>query len=111
MSNTAEIVIILLLVLLNGFFSGAEIAILTARRGRLEQLAKLGDRGAKLALLLSLRRNAHRGFRRSRNRRRPCGLAATIGVGPSDPLRRTDLDHAHHHHGRVRDARPRRTRP
>ncbi|OAI56263.1 hypothetical protein AYO47_02200 [Planctomyces sp. SCGC AG-212-M04] len=53
MSNTAEIVIIVLLVLLNGFFAGAEIAILTARRGRLEQLAKLGDRGAKLALLLS----------------------------------------------------------
>jgi putative hemolysin len=53
MSTTAEIVIILLLVLLNGFFAGAEIAILTARRGRLEQLAKLGDRGAKLALLLS----------------------------------------------------------
>jgi putative hemolysin len=53
MSTSAEIVIILLLVLLNGFFAGAEIAILTARRGRLEQLAKLGDRGAKLALLLS----------------------------------------------------------
>ncbi len=53
MSNSAEIVVVLLLVLLNGFFAGAEIAILTARRGRLEQLAKLGDRGAKLALLLS----------------------------------------------------------
>ena len=53
MSNSAEIFIIFLLVLLNGFFAGAEIAILTARRGRLEQLAKLGDRGAKVALLLS----------------------------------------------------------
>jgi len=53
MSTTAELVVILLLVLLNGFFAGAEIAILTARRGRLEQLAKLGDRGAKLALVLS----------------------------------------------------------
>ncbi len=53
MSLSAEIFIVLLLILLNGFFAGAEIAILTARRGRLEQLARLGDRGAKLALLLS----------------------------------------------------------
>jgi putative hemolysin len=53
MEHFAEIVVILLLILLNGFFAAAEIAILTSRRGRLEQLAKLGDRGAKLALSLS----------------------------------------------------------
>lgn len=53
MESTAEILVILLLVLLNGFFAGAEIAILTSRRGRLEQLAKSGDRGADLALNLS----------------------------------------------------------
>ncbi|MBX3442413.1 MAG: HlyC/CorC family transporter [Planctomyces sp.] len=53
MSATAEIIVILLLILLNGFFAGAEIAILTSRRSRLEPLAKSGDRGAKLALQLS----------------------------------------------------------
>jgi putative hemolysin len=53
MSTTAEIAVIILLILLNGFFAGAEIAILTSRRGRLEQLAKGGDRGARLALSLS----------------------------------------------------------
>jgi putative hemolysin len=53
MSPIAELFVILFLVLLNGFFAGAEIAILTSRRGRLEQLAKGGDRGARLALNLS----------------------------------------------------------
>jgi len=53
MSPIAELFVILFLVLLNGFFAGAEIAILTSRRGRLEQMAKGGDRGARLALNLS----------------------------------------------------------
>ncbi|OYW21651.1 MAG: hypothetical protein B7Z55_05580 [Planctomycetales bacterium 12-60-4] len=38
------------LILLNGFFAAAEIAILTARRGRLEQLANDGDGAARVAL-------------------------------------------------------------
>jgi len=48
-----ELVVILFLVLLNGFFAGAEIAILTARRGRLEQLSQAGDGAAKTALQLA----------------------------------------------------------
>jgi putative hemolysin len=44
--------------MLNGFFAAAEIAILTARRGRLEQLADEGD-GAS-AVALSLARDADR---------------------------------------------------
>lgn len=48
-----ELALILLLILFNGFFAGAEIAILTAKRGRLEQLSQEGDRGAKAALKLS----------------------------------------------------------
>jgi putative hemolysin len=45
--------IILLLILANGFFAATEIAIIAARRGRLEQLAEGGDHGAKLALELA----------------------------------------------------------
>jgi putative hemolysin len=41
------------LVLANGFFAAAEIAIIAARRGRLEQRAEEGSRNAKLALELS----------------------------------------------------------
>ncbi|MGE0606882.1 MAG: hemolysin family protein [Pirellulales bacterium] len=48
-----EIFIILMLILANGFFSGAEIAIIAARRGRLQQLADDGDRPAKAALALA----------------------------------------------------------
>ena len=48
-----ELTIILVLILLNGFFSGAEIAILTARRGRLEQQARTGDRNSRLAVRLA----------------------------------------------------------
>ena len=48
-----ELLVILVLVLLNGFFAGAEIAVLTARRGRLEQEAERGSRNAVLALNLS----------------------------------------------------------
>jgi putative hemolysin len=49
----AEILIILVLILANGFFSAAEMAIIAARRGRLQQLAEEGDRKAKLALDLA----------------------------------------------------------
>ena len=52
MQVTTEILIIVVLILLNGFFAGAEIAILTARRNRLEQAAEAGSKGAKSALAL-----------------------------------------------------------
>lgn len=48
-----EIGLILVLILANGFFAGAEIAIIAARRGRLEQLAEEGSRNARFALELS----------------------------------------------------------
>jgi putative hemolysin len=48
-----EVLIILLLVIANGFFSASEIAIVSARRGRLEQRAKQGHKGAQVALHLS----------------------------------------------------------
>lgn len=51
--TTTEFALILLLILLNGFFAAAEIAVLTARRGRLEQFSESGDRGARAALKLS----------------------------------------------------------
>ena len=47
------IFLILVLILANGVFSGSEIAIVSARKVRLEQMAKQGDRRAKLALKLS----------------------------------------------------------
>jgi putative hemolysin len=49
----SELVIILVLTLANGFFSGSEIAIVSARRSRLESQAKAGKRGAKQAIALS----------------------------------------------------------
>jgi putative hemolysin len=48
-----EIVIILALITANGFFAGAEIAILSAGRGRLRELAEGGDARAGLALGLA----------------------------------------------------------
>ena len=48
-----EILIIGALILANGFFSAAEIAVIAARRGRLQQRAEDGDRRAKLALELA----------------------------------------------------------
>lgn len=47
-----EVLIILLLILVNGVFAMAEIAVLAARRSRLEQRAAAGDRGARVALEL-----------------------------------------------------------
>jgi putative hemolysin len=43
-----ELVIVLLLILANGFFAGAELAIVSVRRGRIAQLAAEGNRGAKV---------------------------------------------------------------
>lgn len=48
-----EILVIVGLVLANGFFAAAEIALVAARRGRLEQMANAGDRGARIALDLA----------------------------------------------------------
>lgn len=48
-----EIILILVLILANGLFAAAEIAIIAARRGRLEQRAAEGNRAAQWALDLS----------------------------------------------------------
>lgn len=50
MSITAEIGIVLVLVLLNGFFAMAELAIVSARRARMRQMAEDEVPGAKLVL-------------------------------------------------------------
>jgi putative hemolysin len=48
-----DILIILALILANGMFAGAEIAIISARRHNLEQLADQGRRAARVALRLA----------------------------------------------------------
>ncbi|MDQ2809487.1 MAG: hemolysin family protein [Chloroflexota bacterium] len=48
-----ELLIILVLVIANGFFSGSELAIVSARRSRLEQAARGDRRGARQALTLA----------------------------------------------------------
>ena len=48
-----EILIILFLILLNGVFSMSEIALISARKNRLENAAKKGNRNAKAALELA----------------------------------------------------------
>ncbi len=48
-----EILVILVLIAANGLFSGAEIAIVSARRHRLQQLADKGRRSARVALRLA----------------------------------------------------------
>lgn len=52
-SWAVELSVIVLLALLNGFFAAAEIAVLTARRGRLEQWADDGDGASRVALDLA----------------------------------------------------------
>ena len=47
------VIIIFLLIVANGFFVAAEIAIIAARKGRLEQLADEGNRAARQALELA----------------------------------------------------------
>ncbi len=54
MSGVAtEIAIVLLLILVNGLFAMAEIAVVSARRVRLQQMAIGGDRGAQVALQMA----------------------------------------------------------
>ncbi|MGQ0642625.1 MAG: hemolysin family protein [Gemmatimonadaceae bacterium] len=48
-----EVLIIILLLALNGVFAMSELAIVTARKVRLEQRAEAGDAGAKTALALA----------------------------------------------------------
>ncbi|MDB5721053.1 MAG: HlyC/CorC family transporter, partial [Alphaproteobacteria bacterium] len=48
-----DVVVILLLVMLNGVFSMAELAIVSSRRPRLKAMAKNGHRGAQIALDLA----------------------------------------------------------
>jgi putative hemolysin len=48
-----EIVIIVVLMLANGFFAASEIAVVSARKSRLEQQAQDGRRGAGVALELA----------------------------------------------------------
>ncbi|HEY7975643.1 MAG TPA: hemolysin family protein [Ktedonobacterales bacterium] len=48
-----EIVIIFALIVANGFFAASEIALVSARRSRLEQQAHAGSQGAQQALTLS----------------------------------------------------------
>ena len=48
-----EIIIILLLILLNGIFAMAEIAIVSSRKSKLKQLAQSGDKNAQTALELA----------------------------------------------------------
>lgn len=47
-----EIAVVLLLILLNGFFAMSELAIVSSRRARLKLLADQGHRGARRALRL-----------------------------------------------------------
>ena len=48
-----EIAITFALIVANGFFAASEIALVSARRGRLEQQARAGSQGARQALALS----------------------------------------------------------
>ena len=50
MSLSTEICIVILLILLNGLFAMSELAIVSARRGRLRQMVDDGHKGAKIAL-------------------------------------------------------------
>jgi putative hemolysin len=50
---TLEIALVLLLILLNAFFAMSELAIVSARRARLQQRADMGSAGARTALQLS----------------------------------------------------------
>lgn len=53
-----ELFIILLLIILNGFFAASEIAVVSVRRSRIKQLLEEGRRNAEI--LMTLRRNPDR---------------------------------------------------
>jgi putative hemolysin len=48
-----NLLLILILIIANGVFSGSETALITSKKVRLEQLAKHGNKSAKLALKLA----------------------------------------------------------
>jgi len=48
-----EVIILLLLILLNGVFSMSEMAVVSARKNRLQEKADDGDRGARTAIKLA----------------------------------------------------------
>lgn len=48
-----QFALIVLLILANGFFAASEISVVSARRGRLQQRAEAGERGARAALDLA----------------------------------------------------------
>ena len=48
-----EIAVVLVLILVNGFFAMSELAVVNSRHGRLEQLAAQGQSGARAALALA----------------------------------------------------------
>lgn len=48
-----EILLVVLLTVINGIFSGSELAVVSARKVRLEQMVKRGSRRARLALDLA----------------------------------------------------------
>ncbi len=48
-----ELVIVILLIILNGFFAMSELAVVSIRKARLQPLADEGHRGARAALTLS----------------------------------------------------------
>lgn len=48
-----DFVLIVILMLANGFFAASEIAVVSARRGRLQQRAEEGNKGAQTALNLA----------------------------------------------------------
>jgi putative hemolysin len=59
MTTTFVFLVILLLIIANGFFVVSEMAIVSARKSRLQQLADEGNTGAKIASNLS---NTHNQF-------------------------------------------------
>ena len=61
-----EILVILILILANGFFAASEMAVVSARRSQLEQQVAAGKRGARRALALA---------------QKPEYFLATVGIG------------------------------
>jgi putative hemolysin len=57
MTTTFVFLVIVLLIIANGFFVVSEMAIVSARKSRLQQLANEGSTGAKIALNLSNKPN------------------------------------------------------
>jgi putative hemolysin len=57
MTTTFVFLVIVLLILANGFFVVSEMAIVSARKSRLQQLADEGNTGARIALNLSCKPN------------------------------------------------------